>query len=261
MMKDMERERLETLLIDYIDGKLGAAERLTVEQELVNNNAAYKLYEELREVIHAVDNASRLETPPSLKSNFDRMLKAEMAAAPGPRSIFFTPAFYRVAAAVTLLVIGGGMGYWISTYQRQQNEIAELKKEMERTKQAMMSMIGNNLSASQRIQGVNVALTISKADDEVVRALVRTMNEDPNTNVRMAALDALSKFYQEPAVRKALIRALEKQTDPVVQIALIQLLVQMKEKSVVNDLKRIVDDEGAIKPVKDEAYTGILKLS
>jgi HEAT repeat protein len=95
----------------------------------------------------------------------------------------------------------------------------------------------------------------------VVTALVRTMNEDPNTNVRMAALDALSKFYEEPAVRKALIRSLEKQKDPIVQIALIQLLVRMKEKGVVNDLKRIVDDNEVLTPVKDEAYTGILKLS
>lgn len=261
-MKDMEREQLETLLIDYIDGKLSAADRQAVEQELVNNEAAFKLYEELREVILALDNSPKQEVPPSMKDQFDRMLQAEIAAArPDKKTIFFTPAFYRVAAAVALLVIGGGAGFWISTYQRQQNEIAELKREMERTKAEMMSMIGNRQSASQRLQGVNVALTINKADDEVVNALVRTMNEDPNTNVRLAALDALSKFYTEPPVRKALIKSLEKQKDPMVQIALIELLVRMKEKGVVNELKRIVDDNEALEPVKDEAYTGILKLS
>jgi anti-sigma-K factor RskA len=261
-MKDMEREQLETLLIDYIDGKLNAADRQVVEQELVDNEAAYKLYEELREVIHALDNTPKLEAPPSLKDKFDRMLQAELAVAKqDKKTIFFTPAFYRVAAAVALLVLGGGAGFWISTYQRQQDEIAQLKEEMRRTKETMMSMIGNDQSASQRLEGVNVALTITKADDEVVNALVRTMNEDPNTNVRLAALDALSKFYTEPAVRKALIKSLEKQKDPVVQIALIELLVRMKEKGVVNELKRIVDDNEALEPVKDEAYTGILKLS
>jgi anti-sigma-K factor RskA len=261
-MKDMEREELENLLIDYIDGKLSAAERQAVEQELVNNEEAYKLYEELREVIHAMDHSPRLEPPATLKENFDKMLQHEIAAAkPDKKTIFFTPAFYRVAAAVALLVLGGGAGFWISTYQRQQDEIARLKEDMERTKQTMMAMIGNNQSASQRLQGVSVALTISAADDEVVRALVRTMNEDPNTNVRMAALDALSKFYEEPAVRKALIKSLEKQKDPIVQMALIQLLVRMKEKGVVNDLKRIVDDKEVLEPVKDEAYTGIMKLS
>jgi len=261
-MKDMEREQLESLLIDYIDGKLSAADRQAVEQELVNNEASYKLYEELREVIHTLDNSPRIEAPPTLKDGFDRMLQAEIAATqPDKKTIFFTPAFYRVAAAIALLIVGGGAGFWISTYQRQQDQILALQKEMERTKQQMMSMIGNDLSASQRLQGVTVAMNMGPADDDVVKALVHTLNVDPNTNVRLAALDALSKFYNEPTVRKALARALEKQTDPVVQIALIQLLVRMKEKGVVNDLKRIIDDEDAIKPVKDEAYSGILKLS
>ncbi len=47
----------------------------------------------------------------------------------------------------------------------------------------------------------------------------------------------------------------------MVQIALIQLFVQMKEKGVVDDLQRIVDDSRTTKAVKDEAYSGILKLS
>jgi HEAT repeat protein len=125
----------------------------------------------------------------------------------------------------------------------------------------MMSMIENQQSASQRMQGVNVALSIEKADDEVVAALVNTLNNDPNTNVRMAALDALSKFHREPHVRKVLIDALSNQKDPLVQIALIQLMVKMKETGVVDDLKRIVEDDETMEAVKDEAYSGILQLS
>ena len=63
------------------------------------------------------------------------------------------------------------------------------------------------------------------------------------------------------SVRKILITALSSQTDPVVQISLIQLLVRMKEKGVVKDLERIVDENKSMKAVKDEAYTGLLKLS
>jgi HEAT repeat protein len=104
-------------------------------------------------------------------------------------------------------------------------------------------------------------MEFSDADDDIVAALIHTMNTDPNTNVRLAALDALAKFNQDPVVRAALIDALAKQKDPMVQITLIQLMVQMKERKVVKDLERIVDDAGVIKAVKDEAYTGILKLS
>ncbi len=260
--QDMNNEKLETQLIDYIDGKLTETERQMVEQELMQNDKAYKMYEQLKEVMRVIDKSASLEPSPKLKQGFDQFLKSEIASSgKDKKGIFFQPVFYRIAAAVALLILGGGIGFWISNQNNQQQEIAKIKKEMEATKLMMMSLIGNQQSASQRIQGVNVALTIENADDEVVKALAKRMNEDANTNVRLAALDALSKFHQEPLVRKILIDALSYQKDPMVQIALIQLMVKMKEKGVVNDLKRIVADEGTMKAVKDEAYSGLLELS
>ena len=175
--------------------------------------------------------------------------------------MLFQPMIYRMAAGLVLIMAGIAIGYWTNTNNQREQEIANLKKEIESTKQMMLTMIDNQQSASQRIQGVNVAMGIDKADDEVVNALAKAMTEDPNTNVRLAALEALSKFRQEPRVRKILITALSSQTDPVVQISLIQLLVRMKEKGVVKDLERIVDENKSMKAVKDEAYTGLLKLS
>jgi len=119
----------------------------------------------------------------------------------------------------------------------------------------------NDQSASQRMNGVTVAYKLEKADDEIVNVLVKTMNEDTNTNVRLAALEALGKFQTEPTVRKALIASLSTQKDPMVQIALIQLLVKMKEKGVMKDLERMTKDKTIMRAVKDEAYSGILKLS
>ena len=261
----MEKEKLESLLIDYIDNKLNTVDRHMIEQELVRNNEAYKLYEELREVMQVMDRSSRLEPSAGLKAGFDSFLKEEMAAAKPTRTIFFQPAFYRVAAAIALLILGGGIGFWIS--KQNDARLAAIEKQMEEMKaqetftRELMAMLQNDQSASQRIQGVNVAMTIEKADDEIVKVLVKTMNEDPNTNVRLAALEALSNFYQDASVRKELIKALPLQKDPVVQIELIQLMVKMKETGVVNELKNLVDDAKTMQAVKDEAYSGILKLS
>jgi anti-sigma factor RsiW len=257
----MNIEKLETQLIDYIDGKLTEAERKQVEQELMQNEEAYKLYEQLKEVIRAMDKSVVLEPTSKLKMEFDQFLQTEIASNKKTKTVFFQPTFYRVAAAVTLLVVGVGMGFWLSKYRDQQQAITKLEEELKETKLTMLAMMNNNQSASQRIQGVNVALTIATADHEVVKALATRMNEDPNTNVRLAALDALSKFRQDPGVKKILIDALSTQKDPMVQIALIQLMVKMKETGIMNDLKRIVDDEESMEAVKDEAYSGLLKLS
>jgi len=50
----MEKEKLENLLIDYIDGKLTEAERYTVDQELIANEESYRMYEQLKEVMQAM---------------------------------------------------------------------------------------------------------------------------------------------------------------------------------------------------------------
>lgn len=256
----MEKEQLESLLIDYIDGKLNAVDRKRAEQELVNNPEAYALYEQLKEVVNAMDRSVSLEPSRSLKTNFDQLLETEIESVK-VKTVFFQPVFYRVAAAVAFLVVAGMGGYWVVQNQQQAQRLAEIEKEMMATKQMMMAMMNNDQSASQRITGVTVAYKFNKADDEIVTVLVKTMHEDPNTNVRMAALEALSKFHEDANVRKELVHSLTVQKDPVVQIALIQLLVTIKEKSVMKDLERMTNDKTIMKAVKDEAYAGILKLS
>jgi HEAT repeat protein len=256
---NMEKEQLESLLIDYIDGKLSETDRKRAEQELVNNAEAYTLYEQLKEVVNAIDRSTRLEPSRSLKAKFDQLLGQEMGTK--VKTVFFQPVFYRVAAAIAFLLVAGFGGYWVVQNQQQAQRLAEVEKEMEATKQMMMAMMNNDQSASQRITGVSVAYKFEKADDEIVNVLVKTMHEDPNTNVRMAAFEALSKFHEDANVRKKLIHSLTVQKDPVVQIALIQLLVTIKEKSVMKDLEHITKDKTIMKAVKDEAYSGILKLS
>jgi hypothetical protein len=257
----IEREKLESLIIDYIDNKLNSVDKEKIEQELMRNAEAYKLYEQLKEVMQVMARAARLEPSNKLKTSFEAMLNAEVVSLKKTKTVFFTPALYRAAAAVALLILGVSIAYWVNRYNVQQREIAELQQQMKATKDLMMLMLGNEQSASKRMQGVNVAYGIAKADNEIVNALVKTMNSDPNSNVRLAALEALGKFIDDPTVRKALIESLPRQEDPIVQISLIQLMVKMKEKSVLKELQRIVDDAETMNAVKDEAYSGIMKLS
>ena len=256
----MEKERLESLLIDYIDGKLSDTDKVMVEQELLKEDVQ-QLYRQFREVMEVMDHAGNVEPSSRLRLSFDATLKEEIEKNKKVKTIRFQPAFYRAAAAIALLVIAGGIGFWIRQQKQQAAELQAMRQEMEATKLMLMTMLNNGQSASQRLQGANVAYTMKTTDDEIVKALVRTLNEDPNTNVRLAALDALSKFHEDPAVRSALIKSLSIQTDPSVQIALIQLMVTMKEKSIVHDLEDLVDDENTMKAVKDEAYKGLLKLT
>jgi len=259
----MEREKLEGLLIDFIDGRLTESERKEVKELLSTDENVRVLYEQLKQVTTAMDRSAQIAPSARLERGFQQMLHEEEAQqnAPKQKQVFFSPVVLRAAAAVLLVAMGIAIGNYVKEHNTQKRQLAEIAKENARLKDDMLAMMGDQNSASQRMKGVNVALTYERADDELVDALVKTLNEDKNSNVRLAALEALSKFHQEPQVRKALIAALSKQDDPVVQIALIQLMVKMKEKGVLKDLNRIIEDQDAIQPVKDEAHSGILKLS
>ncbi len=257
----MKTEKLKDLLIDYIDGKLSAEETAIIEKEIAKNESAARLHNQLKQVIDKLDQASTLKPSSTLKLNFEKSLQQEIFSSKKGRQIFFQPMILRIAAGFVFLMISVGVAFWINKNNDQQQEIARLREEMDSTKRMMMAMMTNPQSASQRMLGVAASYQIEQPDDEIVNALLKSMDEDPNTNVRLAALEALSAFHQQAHVRTALIAALAKQKDPVVQISLIRLMIEMKEKSVIQELDRITRDKESIKAVKDEAYSGLLKLS
>jgi hypothetical protein len=127
-------------------------------------------------------------------------------------------------------------------------------------KNALVARLNDMESPGERITAAEEAYALKNSDKDIIDALVKTMDSDPNTNVRMAALDALGRFHREPYVKKQLVASLKTQKDPIVQIELIQLLTKMKQKGILNELEKIVNDGNTMKAVKDHAYIGILTL-
>lgn len=127
-------------------------------------------------------------------------------------------------------------------------------------KNMLFAKLNNMESPSQRLTAASQLYHLKDGDTDIVDALVKTMNNDPSTNVRLAALDALSRFYREGYVKKKLVASLGKQTDPMVQIGLIELLTKMKERSILKQLDKMVNDGNTMQAVKDQAYTSIFTL-
>lgn len=260
MKDDKDREKLESLLIDYIDGKLNSVDKHYVEQELLKNPKSFKIYEELKEVVQLMNRKTAEAPTDKLRASFTAFLEDEIRANRKSKVIALNPWWYRVAAAVAFLVVGVSLGYIISAHNQRKAEIARIEAENRKTTQ-LVSMIANPESAGQRILAVKEAVEDEDLNKEILEALVKTLNTDPNPNVRMAALEGLRKFYDDPEVRKALVASLARQDDAVVQITLIQILVEMKEKGAVKPLKEMIQREELIPAVKDEAQMGVLTLS
>jgi HEAT repeat protein len=87
-----------------------------------------------------------------------------------------------------------------------------------------------------------------------------TLLGDPNVNVRLAAVDALQQFAGDAMVRKGLLRSLAEQKSPLVQIELITLMVDLKEKESVPVLKQLLEKQELNSDVRESAERGLQKL-
>ncbi|WP_234736618.1 HEAT repeat domain-containing protein [Tellurirhabdus bombi] len=170
-------------------------------------------------------------------------------------------------AASLILIAGGFMGGLL--YNRQpvdqlafssENDVREITPEYA-MKKALRFEEAATTSASERIQAVNQSYELNEANQEITQLLINTLNFDDNLNVRLAACQALLRFENEPGVREALIQSLKIQTDPNVQITLIEALVAMKEKRAVDEMQRLVQNQQVLEVVRLKAEEGLNHLS
>jgi HEAT repeat protein len=115
-------------------------------------------------------------------------------------------------------------------------------------------------SASDRLRGVSWSYRVEQSDTEVLSALLHTVNQDSNVSVRLAAVDALRNFGDSPVARKGITQSLLKQTSPMVQIALVDVLVELRERPAVPTLKLLLATPDLDKSVKSKIESAIAQL-
>lgn len=131
-------------------------------------------------------------------------------------------------------------------------------------KSALMYGSVQQASASERISAVYSSSRLQQGnpqlDAEITDILIYTMNNDQNVNVRLAAAEALFKFRTEPRIGKALTNSLAQQNDPLMQITLIDMLVEMKQKSALNEMQKMLLRAETQDVVKQRLESSIAEL-
>ena len=94
---------------------------------------------------------------------------------------------------------------------------------------------------------------MSTASQKVTNALLETLNNDENVNVRLAAIEALKPYSKNGTVREQLIRSIANQDSPLVQVALAEAMAQLQVKSSVKELRKILESD----KTPDDAKTRI----
>jgi hypothetical protein len=122
----------------------------------------------------------------------------------------------------------------------------------------VFARLRDSTSSSSRLLAILEIEKAGQVDTPVLDMLATTLNEDRNTNVRLAALGLLEKFSNDNHVSTILINSLETQRDPIVQLGLLSLLGKMKNVAVDDKLLSLASRPDTFGAVRDEAYTILL---
>jgi HEAT repeat protein len=170
----------------------------------------------------------------------------------------------RFAFGIVLVAAGLLAGYLLHlpgqstiSYDKQ---IVALSSQVSEMKQILMLSLLQDPSASQRIRAVAYTDEMSNVDHKVIDALFTTLNVDQNVNVRLAALEALVKLSDKPEVREGLVRSISLQESPLMQSAIADAMVKLRERGSVESLQKLLNRKDLNQMVKLNIEKSIQKL-
>jgi hypothetical protein len=264
------------LLSEYWRHSLGEAEELAFEAHIATCDACRRDAEQLGALWRGLALIPAEEPGPQVRARFYDSLAAfrhglESAPKQGLRERLLAlwprqPA-WQMAVSFALLVVGVGVGYEMRPgparsieSQSGVGEVAQLRGEISNMRQMVALSLLQQQSAGDRLRGVSYAYQVPSSDTQVLSALLATVNTDPNVNVRLAAVDALHGFGASPVTRAAVVQSIRKQDQPMVQIALIDLLVDLHETEARPELAKLATDQKVMEAVRQHATAAMEKL-
>jgi hypothetical protein len=204
---------------------------------------------EYESLLRAVDEVEVPEPSAEMDRKFQAMLEEakkarfleERTPVRRPRPFFgpFPGLLPRLAAPLSLIIVGWFLGYQV-TPRPERARIDYLVTEVREMRKTVMLAMLENSSATERMKAVHFAQELAGADEAVLNALARTINDDPNVNVRLLAVEALVLYADHPRVREALVQSIVRQESPLVQLALAEVMLALNEKRAVEPIRKII---------------------
>jgi len=272
----MNCEEIGELLPDYLQGRLTADQAGVVEKHLAGCAACAEEAALWKKLALLPEE----QPSPALESRFKAMLEsyqegrweksnleAEKTKVPVPMLWGLGNWRQLPAAGIVWACLFLACGYFIGKHADRgtdaaaQAQIDQMRQELGATRQMVALSMLQQQSASQRLEGVSWTTRLPEPDPKVMGALLHTVRFDNNVDVRLAALDALSRYADQPEVRRDLVDVLQTTQSPMVQVALIDLLVDLHDKSAMPQLRRVQQDPNVNPTVKKRVDWGIQQLN
>lgn len=264
----MNCREIQDRIVDYLTGDADPGARREIQAHVASCAGCREELESTTLAWTKLGVLPELKPGPALRTRFYTMLESYKELQPGssPKRVSRLaarwPRFPAVQAALSasLLAVGLLAGALLSQGPRRASQVARLEAEVRDMRQQVSLSLLDRPSSSDRLSGLSVAARIEDPSPRTLDALLRTLDEDSNTNVRLAAADALYLFRDSPGVREGLVRSLSRQTSPVVQVALINLLADIKEARAAEALKGLIENKELAPEVRRKAEWGLKSI-
>ncbi len=262
----MNCEQAQERIVDRWVKGIDEARRIELETHLAVCPACKAEVETLDPLWMAMGEAPVEEPGRNLRAGFHHMMEAYRLGAnqQRPRVSWLSGwwprlALPQAAMAGLALVFGLTVGHLYTARLHDRETISQMNGELRQMRHMVTLSLLQQQSASERLRGVSWSMRAS-ADDEVLDALVDTLNADQNVNVRLAAVDALRQFSTKVTVRRGLRESLARQTSPLVQIALIDWAVESKDRGAVQAMRQLAAQPELNPEVKSRLVSAIDSL-
>jgi len=163
------------------------------------------------------------------------------------------------AFGFSLVVIGWFIGFQL-TPRPERAQIQDLNARVNDLKTAVLLTKLESISAPERMKAIQNAEDSTTWDSPVRDALVQALNRDPNANVRLAAMEALTRRADEPGVRDALIQSIGNQDSPLLQLALADVMIALNEKRAAEPFRKIIADPSVYFSIRRKLEEAVRKL-
>lgn len=262
----MKKEKAVELWQDSLTGEISLNEQQELEAYLDSNPTVATELKDLAQTWELFDNIERPAPSKQMDARFDGMIAAYQNASFSQSSSVLDGVFswmnrsWQVGLAA--LVLGLFIGWWMLPSQNQKENISQLSGEIREMKKLMMLTLIEQPKAQERIRAVNMVSEIPGADEKVIEALITTLNQDDNLNVRLASLESLLNYGQRPEVRHALIDALKMQDSPIMLVSIADALVLIQEKNSVEAMENLRDsvEDGLVKAKLEESIKSLRNI-
>jgi hypothetical protein len=266
----MKCKDMELFSVEYLLNRLNPEKRKQLEAHVSVCSDCRLALDQAKESWTRLAGLSSMEPDQNLRIRFNTMLRlaAEkqnqaagrtIPALRPPRRSFLQPAF-AFAVPIALLVLGFLGGFAVHGVLSGKGDVSVLRSEVTEMRRMLTLSLLNQTSSSERLRGVQVSRRVEEPDTSILEALFSTLNRDSNTNVRLAAVDALYIFRDRPRVREILVQSLERQNSPLVQISIIDLLVEIREQKAMDALRFLMKSDKTDPHVRERAEWGIQRL-